>query len=150
MELIQHPASSILEPASVRAFSRVLLTSMALLFSVLAPYAQSVVLDNTGTTCAYTVAIKWGSIGQCTTPPSYPCPISSSSSHHVNGGQLLTVPVPAGADGPCQLKVLNGSNVQVADGRCHIPNGGFDFNDCNINSVHIDVTQAWTVKWLYN
>ncbi len=114
-------------------------------------HAQSVVvLDNTGTGCAYTVQLKWGDITNGTTaPPFMSCGSpASSSSHAVGAGQVVNVPIPTGATGPCQVKVLDGSNNTVATCSCDVPNCGFNLTDRTSTQIHIDMTQAWTVKWL--
>jgi hypothetical protein len=135
-----------LAPSRRHAF----LTFLLMFFTASTIHAQVVVLDNAATGCAYTVQIKWGDIDSCSsvTPIYYDCDATnSSSSHNVGAGQVVNVPVPVGATGPCQIKVLSGT-VTVAQGKCSVANSGFNITDCQGFSRHIDVTEAWTVKWL--
>lgn len=138
-------------PASFSMIRRTLSFLGTVMALNLGLHAQSfVVLDNAGTGCAYTVQLKWGDITNCTTaPPVMSCGSpASSSSHAVGAGQVVNVPVPAGATGPCQVKVLDGFSNTVATCNCTIPNCGVYITDCASTQIFIDITQAWTVKWL--
>lgn len=116
-------------------------------------YAQSfVVLDNALTACAYEVTIYWGDISACTTSPAfYSCGSTGNSTHTVNGNAVVNVSIPSGANGPCQLVVKKNGGVTVASGQCSRANSFFETpTDCNSDNIDIDVTQAWTVKWIYD